>query len=432
VSPQPAPHSPAALTARWQRQLTRLAVGDLWTQVPAAIQHNLRWFWFDGVFARASEVIVSSYQSLFMLALGANAAQIGLTSSLSNVTAALLLLPGAAFVERFGHRKDTVVVTGGVLGRIVLMLLALLPFMFSGQTAIALAIALIVLRSAMSNVSLPAWVSLTADMVPRQWRGRYFSFRNLSMEIVGMISTFVFGYVITHMDGLGGYQLALAMAFAIGMGAAYSFARLDEPPMPAPAKSEAASHAPVWREMLADRNFIAFCATAAMWNFSLNIAGPFFNVYLVQGLRADATMVGLLAVIASLAALPGQRLWGRWVDRWTPYRVQLITGLLIPFMPAMWALFTVPWQIAPLNVASGFLWAGYELAAFNLLLVFSPPEHRARYSAVYQIVITVALSLGGALGGVIVTVWGYAPVFILSGVGRMCATLFFMRFVRSP
>jgi MFS family permease len=248
------------------------------------------------------------------------------------------------------------------------------------------------------------------------------------MEIVGMISTFVFGYVITHMGGLGGYQLALAMAFAIGMGAAYSFARLDEPPL---STLEVTPNAkPLWQEMLAERNFVAFCATAAIWNFSLNIAGPFFNVYLVEGLRADATMVGALAVVSSLAALPGQRLWGRWVDRWKPYRIQLITGLLIPFMPAMWALFTSAWQIAPLNVAAGFLWAGYDLAAFNLLLVLSPQEHRARYSAVYQVVITMALAAGGALGGVIVTYWGYAPVFILSGVGRMCATLFFMRFVR--
>jgi MFS family permease len=410
--------------------MMRLAVGDMWMQVPATVQHNLRWFWFDGVFARASEVIVTSYQSLFMLALGANAAQIGLTSSLSNVTAALLLLPGAAFVERFGHRKEALVLTSGLLGRLVLILLALLPFMFSGQTAIAIAIALIVVRSAMSNVSLPAWVSLTADMVPLQWRGRYFSFRNLSMEIVGMISTFVFGTLITRVGGLGGYQLALAMAFAIGMGAAYSFVRLDEPPLPVPEVKPDAR--PLWKEMLAERNFVAFCATAAIWNFSLNIAGPFFNVYLVQGLHADATMVGVLAVISSLAALPGQRLWGRWVDRWKPHRVLLVTGLLIPFMPAMWALFTSAWQVAPLNLASGFLWAGYDLAAFNLLLVLSPQEHRARYSAVYQVVITVALAAGGALGGVIATYWGYAPVFVLSGAGRMWATLFFMRFVRPP
>jgi hypothetical protein len=40
--------------------------------------------------------------------------------------------------------------------------------------------------------------------------------------------------------------------------------------------------------------------------------------------------------------------------------------------------------------------------------------------------------VGGALGGVIATYWGYIPLFVLSGLGRLIASLFFMRFVRPP
>jgi predicted MFS family arabinose efflux permease len=115
-----------------------------------------------------------------------------------------------------------------------------------------------------------------------------------------------------------------------------------------------------------------------------------------------------------------------------PRRVQLITGLMIPIFPAAWALVRSPWHIVPLNLAAGFLWAGYDLAAFNMLLILSPEERRARYTALYQVIVTVALAAGAALGGMIATYWGYAPIFVLSGVGRLFGALFFARLVRPP
>jgi len=101
-------------------------------------------------------------------------------------------------------------------------------------------------------------------------------------------------------------------------------------------------------------------------------------------------------------------------------------------MPWAWALIRSPWHVVPINLVAGFLWAGYELANFNFLLILTPEDRRPRYSAVYQIVVTVALAGGAALGGIVAQRWGYTPVFVLSGIGRLCAALLFARFVRQP
>jgi len=419
------------LGIRLRQRFLRFTAGGRWTeQLPPSVRRNLCWFWFDGVFAQASDTIVIAYLPLFVLALGGTRAQIGLMSALSSLSAALLLLPGAAIVERWGRRKQVCVLSGGGVSRVALLLLALAPLIFAGPTAVYIAIALAAARGAFANLGLPAWVSLTADVVPLTWRGRYFSSRSMTMQVAGMVVTYLVGQLINRAGAPAGYQLAMGLAFAIGMASTLSFAHIKEPSTSAiPQATDCGLRMPLLRHLRAHPDFLAFCATAALWNFSINVAGPFFNVYLVESLKASAGVVGALSVVGGLAALPGQRLFGTLVDRWGPRRVQLIIGLLIPLLPWAWALTRSPWHVVPINLAGGFLWAGYGLSNFNFLLTLTPENRRARYSALYQIVVMLALAGGAALSGVIAARWGYTTIFVLSGIGRLSAALLFARFV---
>ncbi len=399
--------------------------------LPASIRHNLRWFWFDGLFSSASENILATYLVLYVLALGASRAQIGFLSSLSSLSAALTLLPGAILVERLGRRKQ-ITMANGVIARLLILLLALVPMILAGPAAIYGVMALSVTRDAANNLPYPAWMSLTADLVPLSLRGRYFAAKNMAMGIAAMVVVFLVGRLITSFSGATGYQIALALAFALGVMALFSFSRLNDPRAhEASEKAESYSLRSLLGRLGSQPNFVAFCATAALWNFSLNIAGPFFNVYLVQNLKATAAQVGILSIVSTISGLAVSRKIGGLVDRWGPRRVQIVSMLLIPIMPVAWVFFRSPWHAAPLNFASGILWTAHGLASFNFLLDLTPEGQRARYSALFQIVVTVSLAIGAAVGGVIVTKWGYSAVFIGSGVGRMTAALLFARFVHS-
>jgi len=69
-----------------------LPVGGAWGRtVREYIQKNLRWLWFDGLFASASDNIIINFISLYILSLGASEFQIGLMSSISSFLAALML-----------------------------------------------------------------------------------------------------------------------------------------------------------------------------------------------------------------------------------------------------------------------------------------------------------------------------------------------------
>jgi MFS family permease len=153
---------------------------------------------------------------------------------------------------------------------------------------------------------------------------------------------------------------------------------------------------------------------------------------MVENLKASATMVGIAAVTTSVSGLLVQRRLGKLADRWGAHRLQLISGLLIPILPFAWVFTRAPWQVIPINLLSGVLWGAYGLGSFNLLLELTPQEGRARYSAMYQLFVTLALAAGAMVGGWMVTQWGYTAIFVTSAIGRLLAALLFARFVHKP
>jgi len=424
--------SPSVFWARFKRTAAQFSAGGSWTDLlPKLTRRNLRWFWLDGLFASASDGAIITYQTLFILALGATNAQIGLLSSLSSLSGVLILLPGALLAERLGKRKEIALFAGGIFGRLILPLMILIPVLFSGSAAIYVALALAIVRDTLNNLGLPAWISLSADLVPLSWRGRYFGSRNFIMGVTGMIATLLVGEIITRSGGIQGYQVTYGIAFVIGMISTYSFSRIQETPPSAPVQADASfSLRTIPRIFKAHPVFLTYCLTSALWNFSLNVSGPFFAPYQVNILHATATMVGILAIVSQISALVTQQPLGILADRWGPRRLVVITGLLIPLLPFAWIFITDARQAIPVNLLGGALWAGYSLASFNYLLTLTPEDQRARFSAIYQIVVALSLSAGAAVGSVVISQWGYIAVFAVSGFGRLAAALFFAFFVR--
>ncbi|HEY5158138.1 MAG TPA: MFS transporter, partial [Anaerolineales bacterium] len=157
---------------RLRQSFALLITGGDWAYaLTAETRQNLHRFWFDGLFSSACDNIYFTYLALYMLALGATRAQIGWMSSLSSLGGALLLLPGAMLVERFRHRKEIAVIFGGGIARVMLLLLAVVPFGLHGQALVLAAIAFSVTRDSLANLAFPAWVSITADIVPLSGRG---------------------------------------------------------------------------------------------------------------------------------------------------------------------------------------------------------------------------------------------------------------------
>jgi MFS family permease len=398
---------------------------------------NLRYFWLDGLFAAASENFYISYVVLFALAYGATNGQVGWLTAVANLLGALALFPGARLIEVVGKRKPVVVWSGGGVARFMLLLLALMPlFVVEPLAAIVLIIALNGIRAFAANLANPAWTSMVADIVPSSIRGRYFGSRNMAMGIAALIISPLAGRLITAgsdwFNGeMAGYQIVLLLAFAVGMVSTVLFQKIKEP-----APSESISHkhqrGDLRKAIKQSPGYLGLVASAFVWNLALQVAAPFFNVYLVDAFDASTATIGVLIGVSSLSALFGQRVFGRLLDTRGSIWVQMACGLVIPVLPFAWMFITAPWQVGFINALGGFVWAGYNLATFNLLLILSPDVQRPRAVALYQTAVFSSAVIGPLLGGYLADAVSFQLIFGLSAIGRLLGMVIFFLFTRLP
>jgi MFS family permease len=85
-----------------------------------------------------------------------------------------------------------------------------------------------------------------------------------------------------------------------------------------------------------------------------------------------------------------------------------------------------------INTFSGFLWAGYNLANFNLLLQLTPDEQRPRAVALFQTAVFGSAVIGPILGGFLTDAVGFKFVFGLSSAGRFVGIALFILFTVRP
>ncbi|MDH3675222.1 MAG: MFS transporter, partial [Anaerolineae bacterium] len=380
------------------------------------IRLGLRYFWLHGLGNATSDAFFLSYIPLFALAYGASNGQVGWLTAIANLLAAVSLFPGAKAVEWVGKRKPVVTWSFGSTGRLTLLALACVPwFGFDSVAAIIAIIGLNALRAFMDNFANPAWTALVADIVPDGMRARYFSHRNIAMGVVALLFAPLAGWLVTVGNfgqawPMRGYQVIFLLAFGLGLFSTWSFQRIPEPEANAQVMHKY-QRGDLGCAIRKSPGFLGLVISAFVWNMAVQVAAPFFNVYLVNQLGASITTVGWLTAVSGLSALVGQQLFSRLLDRHGALWVQRLAGLLIFWLPLAWIFVTSPWQVVLINACGGLLWAGYNLSNFSLLLQLSPDEQRPRAVALYQTAVFGSAVLGPLIGGFLADVVSFQFIF---------------------
>ncbi|MGC9349285.1 MAG: MFS transporter [Anaerolineae bacterium] len=420
----------------WHRRISdRLRRGGLVTYMrnidvyglshaPRRYHKGMKQLWLFGFLLSCAGAFYASYIPLYLLSLGASRTEVGWLSSAASFFGLLGPIPGAILTRRWGKPR-TMVVLFSALRRFMLLFAALAPLFLSGQILIFGVILALGLRFAFIGLYNPAFISLMATLVPQKIRGRYLGGRKMAMAMASVLLVPFAGWMIERIGEPAGYQITIGIAVAFGLLGAFQIAQVPDSQVQRTVEADQDGGS-LWDALRSNKLFRYYLLIRLFWNFARRLGGPYFRVYQREVLLSSTQTIGLLVTVSAVTRLVGQRFWGTLVDRKGAAWVLCVSALTIPLLPFVWVFASEPWHIVFTAAPGGFLWAGFNMGALNLLLSLPETRHRTQSAAAHTTVIRVANMIAPLVGDVVIRQWGYRWDFAISGFGRLAGAFLFL------
>lgn len=389
------------------------------------VKKSLRVSFLDGIFAACMNGLTGDYVVPYALALRATASQVGILSASVSLASSLVQLKSADLSEWLSSRKK--IINFSVFFHIVTLLpVIFIPYLFKFHQ-IPILIILITLTSSISAFAAPAWASLMSEYIPVRKRGEYFGWRNKIMMAITVAAAFTSGvilYFFKH-DALKGFAIIFFIAVACRCASWYFVTKMHEPPFKFNKESYFSFLDFVLR--MRESNFARFVIFAASMQFCVNLASPFFSVFMLRDLKFSYLTYTVLITAVSLAQILTINRWGRHADRVGNVKVMKFTSLLIASLPLWWIPWQNPFYLVFAQVLSGFAWAGFNLCAVNFIYDAVTPQKRVRCIAYFNVFVGVATCMGALCGALLINVlprifnYRILSLFLLASLCRFIA-----------
>ena len=373
------------------------------------IQSGLDYVIRDGIASQAMGILTGGvFLVAFAIKLGASNLVIGLLAAIGPL-AQLLQLPSIFLVEKIRNRRAIVVASAG-LSRLCWLPIALIPFFFSEQIGLAILLGAMVAASAFGAVSGCSWNSWMRDLIPQNTLGSFFSKRMRIATAVGIgLSLLAAVYLDLWKKLLADYEIyGYSILFLLGFGAGalgvYFLARTPEKRMPiSEQKTEILK---LLAQPFKDENFRKLIAFMCSWNFAVNLAGPFFMVYMLKRLGLSMSFIIALSIISQILNFAFLKIWGKYTDSFSNKSVLAICGPLFILSILAWTFTTMPEKyfltiplLVVIHIVMGLSSAGVSLASGNIGLKLAPEGQATAYLATNTIVNSIAAGIAPILGG---------------------------------
>jgi len=229
-------------------------------------------------------------------------------------------------------------------------------------------------------------------------------------SIVGILFSLAAGIFIDywkqlHPDNeLYAYSYIFFIGFVAGMFGLYFLSKTPEPRMVVP--EEKINFYRLLLQPFKDSNFKNLIIFLGSWNFAVNLAAPFFTVYMLRRLNLDMSTIIILMVLNQVISMAFLRLWGKYSDRYSNKSILSINGPLFIVCILAWTftarpekyIFTMPLLVI-IHILMGISTAGITLSSGNIGLKLAPKGQATSYLAASSFVNSLAAGIAPVLGG---------------------------------
>lgn len=348
------------------------------------------------------------FLAAFALAIGASNYDIGMLATIA-LLSQLFQLPGLVLINYFPKRRAIVTIMAGA-SRLIWLFIILIPLLFVNR-GVTFLLQWFLISALVGAAAGPAWNSLLRDIVPKNSFGRVFAQRMALGTVLAIGLTLGGGWFVDQWQAVSpdtalyAYSCLFAVGLCLGLVATFTVSRLPEPTMKRDAKM---SLVDLVLDPVKDGNFRKLLVFLAFWSFAVNMAGPFFVIYMLQRIGISLSLITILTVTSQVANLLFLKIWGKLADRYSCKSVLAISGPLFLVSTLVWCFTTMPERyfltipvLFAIHALSGIGLAGVNISAAGIALKLSPNEKAHGYMTVFGLVGALAGACGPMIGGLL-------------------------------
>lgn len=397
----------------------------------AQVKTGLHLILKDGL---ATETMNTLTAGTFLVAIalymGASNVQIGVLAALPTLTN-IFQLVSVWLVQKFNNRR-AITVTGAVCARFPLLLIGILPLLFSNTASVGALISLLSFQYFFASIAGGSWNSWMRDLIPQQILGSYFSHRSRLMQILNVTLSLVMAmsidYIKEHYPNheITAYACMFIISGIVGMWGAYALARTPEPK----SKPIHDNIAKLFSKPLTVPNFRKLLVFNSIWIFAFNLVTPFFSVYMMKTLGLPLVYVICLNIVSQVSSITSIKLWGSCSDRYSNKTIIRICAPVYIACIMAWSVVGImsPAFMLPVLVLMHMLMgasnAGITLALQNIGLKLAPADEGIVYLVTKNIVTAIFSATAPLVGGLLADF--FTSHFVIHLFGRGQWNLFFM------
>lgn len=359
----------------------------------------------------ATETMTTLTGGAFLVAMallsGANNVEIGLLAALPTATNVFQLI-SIWLCRRVPNRK-VICVSLSILARLPLIAIGVLAMVME-NFSFAVMLVFLSFHYFFGSVAGPVWNAWIKDIVPENKLGSYFARRGSYMQllnvVLGISTAFYIDTVKVERADLQLYIYGAMFAIAglAGIGGAVYMRKASEPQaVVSTGKIES-----LLRRPLADSNFRRLLTFNSVWVFAVNIASPFFTVFMMQTIKLSLSYIIVLTVVSQLSSIFTIRLWGSYADRYSNKNIIAIGGPLYIACLVGWCFVGLSNSMIVnmsllfvIHALMGFANAGINLSLTNISLKLSPSSEAIIYLSARNIIVSAFSALAPLVGGIL-------------------------------
>ena len=389
---------------------------------------SLKYSIYDGAAFAVMDGLTASFLTPFAVALNASVNLIAALTYVPQLIGAFIQLFAAKLVQVFNDRRK-ILVFGSFMHALFWIPLLLIPYVAPNKKY--LIIVYVSLQTLFLQLMNPVGNSLLGDIVPKYERGRFFGLRNRVIGAASFIAALIAGLILNYFSPKNPF-----IGFSILFGTAF-FARVFSGIFKAFMSNPAADLAHEEKFSLLDfvkrmdkTNYGHFVIYITLFKFAVNIAAPFFAVYMLKDLGFSYLQFTVIIAAELIASFIAMGLWGKLIDEKGTKFVINLGGMLTPLIPFMWLFSHNFYYLIFVEIFSGLAWAGFNLSASNFIFDAVKPENRVRCISYYKFFEGLAIFFGALIGGFLINhipAWIFISsipiIFFISGVLRLIISL---------